>query len=58
MPAVEPARADIDVRQYSNIAALCLIANSFRGNGSVAHIKHSCYHALLGLLMVFKPTPT
>ena len=37
MPAVDPAKADIDVRQYSSIAALCLIASSFNGNGSETH---------------------
>jgi len=41
MPAVDPARADIDVRQYSSIAALCLIASSFSGNGSETHVQYS-----------------
>jgi len=46
MPAVDPARADIDVRQYSSIAALCLIASSFSGNGSIIHVHYSCYYTL------------
>jgi len=56
IPAVDPDRADIDVRQYSSIAALCLIASSFSGNGSETHVQcilqikqlgKGCVHASL-----------
>ena len=41
MPAADPAKADTDVRQYSIIAALCLMATSFNGNGSAIQTNHS-----------------